>query len=273
MPMSRHHDDRPPDLLDWLLLVPFLLALVTVFLAGEVAFRLTYPLGRACFDRVNGMWHTALAACLRIVGTRVIVRDRFTAPPGVPLIFVANHQSLFDVPILASALRRHRPRFVAKRSLGRGIPTISFGLRMGPSALIDRDDPRQSMRAILALGRVMAARGFGVLMFPEGRRARDGRLQPFQAAGVAALLRTAPAARVVPIAVDGSWRLFRHGFRPLRRGTTITVLIDEPVAAARDDAPAALTEAARITIARALDAWRARALSRAGRGGMIARNA
>lgn len=248
--------DSQVDLLDWIRFVPFALAAATTFLGGEVLFRLTYPLGWRWFDRANSRFHTALAGCLRLVGVRLVIEDTLREPPGRPLIFAANHQSIFDIPLLAAALARYRPRFVAKRSLGRGIPTISFGLRRGQSALIDRANPRQSTRAILKLGRFMVERGCGVILFPEGRRARDGGLQPFQPAGVAALLKTAPGALVVPVAIDGSWRLARRGLGPIRRGTTVRLAVGAPLDPRRFRTPEALTAEARGVIAGALGRWR-----------------
>ena len=95
-----------------------------------------------------------------------------------------------------------------------------------------------------------------MILFPEGRRARDGSLQAFQSAGVAALLKTAPDARVVPVAIDGSWRLARRGLGPIRRGTTVRLAVGAPLDPRRVRTPEGLTEEARGVIAGALERWR-----------------
>jgi 1-acyl-sn-glycerol-3-phosphate acyltransferase len=60
-------------------------------------------------------------------------------PKNVPIIFVSNHQSMYDI-INDLVLRRFHCKFVSKKELGQGIPSISFNLRHGGSALIDRKD-------------------------------------------------------------------------------------------------------------------------------------
>ena len=66
-----------------------------------------------------------------ILGGKVSFRVQQPLPEEVPLIVVANHQSLHDIPPLIWNLRKHHPKFVSKIELGKGIPSISFNLKHG----------------------------------------------------------------------------------------------------------------------------------------------
>ena len=94
-----------------------------------------------------------LVKCLYIVGTSFNIKGIESLPEGVPLIFISNHQSLYDISPLSWYLRKHHPKFISKIELGKGIPSVSFNLRHGGSVLIDRKDTKQSLRAILGFGK------------------------------------------------------------------------------------------------------------------------
>ena len=86
-----------------------------------------------------------LIKSLLILGIRVQVENKHNLPENTTLIFVANHQSTFDIPPIIWYFRKHYPKFVSKKELGKGIPSISFNLKHGGAALIDRKDPKQAL--------------------------------------------------------------------------------------------------------------------------------
>ena len=206
---------------------------------------------------VNGL-QASLVAALRVCGTRVVVERDDGLAPGRPCLFVSNHQSMFDIPILGFVLRRHHLKFVSKRELARRwIPSISYNLRRGGNALIDRGDRAGAVEAIRRLGTdEVAGRGVSAVIFPEGTRARGGVLAPFRPQGTLALMAAAPRAPVVPVAIDPSWRLLQHGLRPVPFGTRIRVFVGRPIErTAGEDAAAILAEAER-QIQDVLARWR-----------------
>ena len=75
---------------------------------------------------------------LFILGTSMSFRGFEKLPKERPIILVSNHQSLFDIPAIIWGFRNHHPKFIAKIELGKGIPSVSYNLRYGGSALIDR---------------------------------------------------------------------------------------------------------------------------------------
>jgi 1-acyl-sn-glycerol-3-phosphate acyltransferase len=162
---------------------------------------------------------------LFILGTSISFTGLEKLPKGRPIILISNHQSLFDIPAIAWAFRNHHPKFIAKIELGKGIPSVSYNLRYGGSALIDRKKPLQSVREIGKLGRYIEEHNYAASIFPEGTRTKDGRMKSFLPAGVDTLLKAAPSAVVVPLAIDGNYELLKKGIYPMSFGVKITLTV------------------------------------------------
>src|SRR6185437_5688778 len=126
---------------DWLFTVPFLVVFGLLLLVFDVAQRLALLFGRRPQEYVVGALQVALVRAFVLCGTRLeVVRSR-RVHPHTPYLIVANHQSMFDVPIFGALFFTNFPKYVSKKSLARWIPSISFNLRYGGNALIDRGDP------------------------------------------------------------------------------------------------------------------------------------
>jgi 1-acyl-sn-glycerol-3-phosphate acyltransferase len=131
-------------------------------------------------------------------------------PRAGPVLAIANHTSAIDPPIVGLALTR-QARIMAKEELLR-IPIVGPFFRSGGAFPVRRGAAdRRSMRLALEF----LDRGDVVLMFPEGTRSIDGRLQPFEPG--AALLALRAGAPVVPIAIVGGHRALPRGARFPRR--------------------------------------------------------
>jgi 1-acyl-sn-glycerol-3-phosphate acyltransferase len=173
--------------------------------------------------------------------------------PHTPYIIIANHQSMFDIPIFGALLFTNFPKYVSKRSLARWIPSISYNLRRGGNAIIDRGDPEQALGAIRQLAAEVRDRGVSAVIFPEGTRGRHGELGKFRPRGTLALLEAAPDTAVVPVCVDQSWRLLRHNLLPTPYGVTVRVWIGDPIARRRGEDPAVLLATVEAIIRTRLD--------------------
>jgi 1-acyl-sn-glycerol-3-phosphate acyltransferase len=204
-----------------------------------------------------GLLQASLMAALRICGTRYAVERAPGVRPATGYLVIANHQSMFDIVILGGLLFSNFPKYVAKKELARFIPSISYNLREGGHAIIDRGNRGQAVRAIEELGARAQARGVSVVIYPEGTRARAGEMKAFKPAGTLALLAAAPDLAVVPVAIDGSWRLLRYGFRPVPFGTRVRVHIGEPIPRAPGEDKEALLKRAEDEIRATLERWRA----------------
>ncbi|HZH54567.1 MAG TPA: lysophospholipid acyltransferase family protein, partial [Sphingobacteriaceae bacterium] len=142
-----------------------------------------------------------LTASYYLLGNSVTWINKYSLPIDRPIIFVANHQSMFDIPPLIYYLRKHHAKFISKIELTRGIPSISFNLLHGGGANIDRQDSKQSIAEILKLAKNMKKNKWSVVIFPEGTRAREGIMKSFHVGGIATILKKVPDALIVPIAI------------------------------------------------------------------------
>ncbi|RYU89468.1 1-acyl-sn-glycerol-3-phosphate acyltransferase [Mucilaginibacter terrigena] len=164
-----------------------------------------------------------------ILFNRVIFINKQNLPLGRPIIFLANHQSLFDIPPMIYYLRKYHAKFISKVELTKGVPSISFNLKHGGGANINRKDPRQSITELIKFAGRMKDNKWGAVIFPEGTRSKDGRVKPFQSAGVATLLKKCPDALLVPVAITDSWKMIQYGLYPLNTFTPMKWEVLEPI--------------------------------------------
>ncbi len=166
---------------------------------------------------------------LYVLLCRPVFKGFDAIPANTPLIIVSNHQSMFDISPLAWGFRKHHPKFIAKKELGKNLPSVSYNLRKGGSVLIDRTSGSQAIKEILRLGRQMEERHFSACIFPEGTRSKTGQVRTFQAAGLKTLLKASPSAIIVPFVIDGNYKLHQYGMFPLNVGLRLQYTALEPV--------------------------------------------
>lgn len=185
-----------------------------------------YNAHKRSVDILNGF----LVACNYTLFNRTRFIDNKNIPVGKPIIFIANHQSTYDIPPLIYFLRRFHGKFISKIELAEaGIPSISFNLIHGGAANIDRKDPKQSISEILKLAMNMKTKNWSTFIFPEGTRTKTGKMKPFSIGGIATILKKVPDALVVPIAIKGSYRMVEYGSFPLRPFTSMSWEVLDPV--------------------------------------------
>jgi 1-acyl-sn-glycerol-3-phosphate acyltransferase len=171
-----------------------------------------------------------LLRIVHLLGTTFSFKNRESIPKGVPIIFVANHQSLYDIIAMIWFLREFHPKFVSKKELGKGVPSVSFNLRHGGSVLIDRKDPKQAIPAIKKLSEYIEKHKRAAVIFPEGTRSRDGKPKEFAQSGLKILCKYAPSAYVVPLSINHSWKLVKYGSFPYGLGNRLTFVVHEAIA-------------------------------------------
>lgn len=171
----------------------------------------------------------SLMRCLNILGTRFSFSNPYSIETNQPLIIVANHQSMYDISPIMWHMRKHHPKFISKKELGKGIPSVSYNLRHGGSVLIDRKNPRQSLPAIMEFGDYIEKTKHAAVIFPEGTRSKDGHPKPFQTRGLEILIKKIPSAVIVPISINNSWKMLRYGKFPLGIGNHLKFQVHEPI--------------------------------------------
>lgn len=161
---------------------------------------------------------------LWVCGVKVRVHGRERLDPTKAYLFMANHQSNFDIPILMAAFDTLQVRWVSKQEV-RKVPIIGLCMQRTHQVLVDRDSPTQAIAVIRQVKALLEA-GISAAFFPEGTRTRDGHLQPFKPGGFA--VATEAKVPVVPTVVNGSRALWPPGGMDLRPGS-VDVIFCQPI--------------------------------------------
>lgn len=216
-------------LLNWLITPVFLTIFFGLLLFFHVAQVMAALVSPRAQKRVLDLMNLGIILNIRLLGGASFkVYGNQRLPASRPIILVSNHQSMYDIPMIMWLCRDRELGFIAKKELGRWIPSISFALRRLGSVLIDRKDARRAIEAIERFGTCKEDNKQVACIFPEGTRARDGAMKRFKATGLQALVRTMPSALVQPVAIRGNWELLRHNLLPVVVGSTIDITFLEP---------------------------------------------
>ena len=241
---------------DWMLTIPFLILFALTMLVFDPLLRLGRLFGIRAIGWVAGVLQTALVAIFRINGTRITVERSPLVARRTPYVIVANHQSLYELPLFGAYLFSNQPRFISKSENGKWFPSVSYHLRRGGNGLIDRRDRRQSLNEIRRVGEQAQRLGLSMIIFPEGSRSRDGVLKEYKQAGTLALLRAAPELAVLPVALDGGWKIMKHNFFPIPFGTRLRMRVGDPIPRQVDEDLSGVIKEARRFVDDTLNEWR-----------------
>lgn len=141
-----------------------------------------------------------------------------------PQIFVANHSGLHDILSL-SAYLPIQFRWIAKKSLF-SVPFMGWHMRRSGYIAIDRDNPRSAAKSIIEAAGVIR-NGVNAIAFPEGTRSKTGALGNLRSGAFSLALRT--NVPLVPISLDGSYRVIAPKTLQVNPGTVIRIKINRPI--------------------------------------------
>ena len=137
-------------------------------------------------------------------------------------MFVANHQSDFDIPVILACVGQPRA-LMAKVSLAK-IPGLRSWMDLLQCVYVDREDEKQAVRALMDATRLVKS-GVSMTIFPEGTRSKGGPVKEFK--GGAFRAATSAKVPVVPVTIDGSFHLFEERYRV--HSGTVHVTIHKPI--------------------------------------------
>ena len=149
---------------------------------------------------------------LWLAGVQLEVRGRERIPRGRPVVFMANHQSNCDPPALILVLPK--VLVLVKKEFFR-VPVIGSGMTLVGFIRVDRKN-REQARDAVERGVVAIKAGHSFLVYPEGTRSLDGRLQPFKKGVFVMALKA--GAPIVPISVSGSNKIMPKSKFVMRPG-------------------------------------------------------
>ncbi len=186
----------------------------------------TLSLGSSLFEKRGYFAHwcarTWSQLILKTTGVHVDVRGLDRLVLGRTYVFVANHQSIYDIPILFWSLP-YQLRIIAKESLGR-FPFLGWHLRRTGHMLVDRKRPDRA--AIFSWASRLTSQGLSLIVFPEGTRSHDGRVARFK--GGSFYLALEAGLPIVPISVIGSRHIMLKGRLATYPGH-VRLVVHEPI--------------------------------------------
>jgi 1-acyl-sn-glycerol-3-phosphate acyltransferase len=159
---------------------------------------------------------------LKTTGVRVTVEGLERVKAGTTYIFVSNHQSIYDIPVIFASLP-FQLRIIAKESLAR-FPVLGWHLRRGGHLFVDRQHPDRE--GILKRWRALVSEGLSLIIFAEGTRSWDGRVARFKAGSF--LLAMEAGLPVVPVAVIGTRAVMPKG-RLRTEPADVTVIVHDAI--------------------------------------------
>lgn len=193
-------------------------------------------------------WGVAVGvAGLRAAGVRVRAEFRAPVPANTPCLYLVNHASNLDPPLLASVLPG-RSAMLIKRELLR-IPLLGWGMRLAGFVPVARSGSVEDAKKSLEEAAAVLRSGISLAIFVEGTRSPDGHLLPFKKGPF--FLAENCNMPVVPVTIQGTSRLLPKGSLRLRPGT-VAITFHAPMDPSAYPSRDALREAVRAAIASAL---------------------
>lgn len=193
------------------------------------------------------IWGRAILFVSRI---RVNVRGLENIDPSQSYIYMANHQSNFDIPVLLA----HLPvqfRWLAKAELFK-IPIFGRAMRGAGYVEIDRFNQQSAFKSLdMAAGKLK--NGVSIMMFPEGTRSRDGKIRPFKKGGFVMAIDSGEP--IVPVIIKGTWPIMAKSSLRINAGD-VTLQIERPIRTTgyTRDTKQDLVESVRSVICRGFEA-------------------
>jgi len=178
------------------------------------------------FDRRGYFAHGCARAWSRLIlkttGVRVAVEGLDRITPGTTYVFVSNHQSIYDTPVIFASLP-YQLRIIAKESLAR-FPVLGWHLKRGGHLFVDRRHPDRA--GILRRWRALVSEGLSLIIYAEGTRSANGHVARFKAGSF--LLAIEAGLPIVPVAVIGTRQVMPKG-RLRTEPAEVTLVVHDPI--------------------------------------------
>ena len=159
-------------------------------------------------------------------------------PPGRAYVYMSNHQSHLDIPMLYATLPSPTLRMLAKKELFQ-IPLWGQGLRAAEFIEVDRSNHTRAVKSIEHAARLLRD-GVSIYLAPEGTRSRDGRIGKLKKGGFHLAIDT--ATPIVPVAIRGTIDILPRGSRSMQKGRRVTVTVGAPIEVAGRELPDLMDE-------------------------------
>ena len=193
---------------------------ISLIISIPFLFRVKYLLKKERIDEAKALIHKCTniwaKSLLKIAGVKVKVNGLENIPNDKTVLFIGNHQGNFDIPIYLSQIPS-LIGFVAKIETEK-IPLIRTWMTLMKCVFMDRSNIRKSGEAIIhAIKNIKS--GYNMVIFPEGTRSRGDKTGEFKAGSFK--LATKSKAPIIPVTMNGSYKIMEHGKGPWIRPAEI----------------------------------------------------
>ena len=171
---------------------------------------------------VYGRWMMRVGRFILGIDVEAAGLDRLDR--GTPYVFMSNHVSFLDGPLLMTVLDRPA-RVIVKRFVFR-IPVLGLGMRFSGYVPLDKEGAGAGRRSIAHAAQSIREKGYSFLIYPEGTRSFDGKLLRFRRGGFFLALES--GAPIVPVSVKGTYELMPRGQWLVRKGR-VRITFHEPI--------------------------------------------
>ncbi len=208
-----------------ILLYPYRVFIAIWVVASSILYCLTViclaPIADVTAKRVGRMWMTHLLFFSRVI-IRTLGGEKLD--PNGHYVFVANHQSYFDIPALSAGLPFFLS-FIAKKGLFQ-IPIFGWGMAAIGHIWINRDNARDARKSITRAVNKLGRENISLVLFPEGTRSRTGDMGEFKRASFTLAIEA--GVSVVPVSIVGTRRIMARRSLRLRPGT-VWLVVGDPI--------------------------------------------
>jgi len=181
-------------------------------LAGIIGIPYTLLVGDISLLYRVGMWITN--AGVRAAGIKIEIRGLENIPAGRSCIFMSNHVSNLDPPVLIPLLPGRSSVLLKKELMS--IPILGRAMRMAKFVPVERGSRRDAAKASVEAAADALRSGLHIVVYPEGTRSLDGRLSPFKKGPF--FLAEETKAPIIPIALSGTQTMMHKGSREITPG-------------------------------------------------------
>jgi 1-acyl-sn-glycerol-3-phosphate acyltransferase len=164
--------------------------------AGKLKATGDYKIYKPYVDEIVTKWMTPL---VRSAGVKYVVEGKENIPDDETVLFMANHQGMFDFPIGITCFKKPCAYIVKKEA--ESYPLVNHCMRLMDCIYIDRDNAREALKSLDAAARLIND-GRSVIIFPEGTRSKTGEIGEFKNGAYKIIEKT--HCKVIPVLINGT---------------------------------------------------------------------
>ena len=160
---------------------------------------------------------------LKLSGTTMDVKGLENVPADVPVLYVANHRSYFDI-VTCYTLVKNNTGFIAKKEMEK-FPSVQRWMKYINCQFLDRDNPREGLKTILKCIDLIKE-GTSIFVFPEGTRSLGGEMLPFKEGSFKIATKT--GCPIIPVAIKDTEKIFETHLPKIEK-RTVSIKFGQPV--------------------------------------------